>query len=346
MKPVIVVTTGDPFGVGPEVALKAAREAAVLEACRPLLIGDREHLLGVALALPGGIGGDPAVWPEVSSRTALGWGSKQGDDLNIEPWPSGPAIHDMADRPEPPPAPGPSAAGGRSSVMYVKQAVALLRSGAAAAMATAPISKEAMRLANVRHPGHTELLADLCGLEPDEVAMLFVTRDLKVALLTVHLGLKDAIASISGAAVLTKLKLVHSEHRRFFGGEPRIGVCALNPHAGEGSLFGAEERDILRPSVEAARRSGLNVAGPYPADTLFMRAARGEFDVVLALYHDQATIAVKARSFGSAVNVTLGLPFVRTSADHGTAYDIAGKGTADHGSLVEAILLAARLASR
>ena len=342
MKPVIAVTTGDPFGVGPEVALKAAREPAVLGVCRPLLIGDRMHLMKVAADLPGGIGGDPAAWPEVS-KSSSGWGSKQGDDILVESWPSGPAIHDMADRPEPPSSRGPSAAGGRSSVMYVKQAVALVRAGAAAAVATAPLSKEALRLANLRYPGHTELLADLCGLEPDEVAMLFVTRDLKVALLTVHLGLKDAIAAVSSDAVESKLRLVHSEHRRLFGGSPRIAVCALNPHAGEGGLFGAEESELLRPAVQAAQRLGLDVAGPFPADTLFVRAARGEFDVVLALYHDQATIAVKARSFGTGVNMTLGLPFVRTSVDHGTAYDIAGRGTADHGSLVEAILLAASL---
>ncbi len=344
MKPAVAVTTGDPFGVGPEVAIKAASDPAVLAACRPLVIGDREHLLRVAQGLPGGVGSDPAAWPEVS-RSPLVWGSKQGDDILVKSWPSGPAFHDMADRPEIPPSPGPSAAGGRSSVMYVKQAVALLRSGAAAAMATAPISKEAMRLAGVRYPGHTELLASLCGLEPDDVAMMFVTRDLKVALLTVHLSLKEAIASLSTAAVESKLRLVDAQHRRLFGTAPRLGVCALNPHAGEAGLFGAEERDILAPAVAACRSAGLDVGGPFPADTLFVRAARGEFDVVLALHHDQATIAVKARSFGSAVNLTLGLPFVRTSVDHGTAYGIAGRGTADHGSLVEAILLAARLAA-
>jgi len=344
MKPAVAVTTGDPFGVGPEVAIKAASVPAVLAACRPLVIGDREHLLRVAQGLPGGVGSDPAAWPEVS-RSPLVWGSKQGDDILVKSWPSGPAFHDMADRPEIPLSPGPSAAGGRSSVMYVKQAVALLRSGAVAAMATAPISKEAMRLAGVRYPGHTELLASLCGLEPDDVAMMFVTRHLKVALLTVHLSLKEAIASLSTAAVESKLRLVDAQHRRLFGTAPRLGVCALNPHAGEAGLFGMEERDILAPAVAAARSAGLDVGGPFPADTLFVRAARGEFDVVLALHHDQATIAVKSRSFGSAVNLTLGLPFVRTSVDHGTAYGIAGRGTADHGSLVEAILLAARLAA-
>jgi 4-phospho-D-threonate 3-dehydrogenase / 4-phospho-D-erythronate 3-dehydrogenase len=345
MKPVIAVTAGDPFGVGPEVALKAACHAAVLEVCRPVVIGDRNHLLSVAKALPGGIGSDPGAWPEVS-KSPVGWGSKQGDDILIGSWPSGPALHDMGDRPEPPPVPGPSPSGGRSSAMYVKQGVALVRSGAAAALAPGPINKEALRMANVRYPGHTELLADLCGLEPEEVAMMFVTRDLKVALVTVHMALREAIASLSTAAVEAKLGLVRSEHRRLFGEEPRIAVCALNPHAGEGGLFGAEEREILQPAIETARQAGLRVEGPFSADTLFVRAARGEFDVVLALYHDQATIAVKTRSFGSAVNLTLGLPLVRTSVDHGTAYDIAGLGKADPGSLVEAILLAARLVSR
>jgi len=345
MKPVIAVTTGDPFGVGPEVSLKAASTPEVLEACRPLLIGDRERLLRVAADLPGGAGSDPSAWPEVS-RSPLGWGSKQGDDILIKSWASGPAIHDMGDRPESPPAPGPSAAGGRGSVMYVKQAVALLRSGAAAAMATAPISKEAVRLSGARHSGHTDLLASLCGLEPHEVAMMFVTRDLKVALVTIHLPLKEAIASLSTAGVSSVLHLVASEHRRLFGTAPRIALAALNPHAGEAGLFGAEEREILAPAVAASREAGVDVQGPFPADTVFVRAARGEFDVVLALYHDQATIAVKARSFGGAVNLTVGLPFVRTSVDHGTAYDIAGRGTADHGSLVEAILLAASLAGK
>ena len=200
MKPVIAVTSGDPFGVGPEVALKAACAPAVIEVCRPVVIGDREHLLRVARALPGGVGSDPGAWPEVS-KSPVGWGSKQGDDILIESWPSGPALHDMSDRPEPPPEPGPSPSGGRSSVMYIKQAVALVRSGAAAAIATAPISKEALRLANVRYPGHTELLADLCGLEPEEVAMMFVTRDLKIALVTVHVALREAIAELDVAVV-------------------------------------------------------------------------------------------------------------------------------------------------
>jgi 4-hydroxythreonine-4-phosphate dehydrogenase len=345
VKPVIAVTTGDPFGVGPEICLKAAGAPQVLDACRPLLIGDREHLIAVGRRLPGGVGGDPSVWPEVS-RSPFTWGSKQGDDVTVEDWAAGPAFHDMADRPEAPGTPGPSVAGGRSAVMYVKQAVALARSRVAAAVVTAPLSKAALRLARHNYPGHTELLADLCGMENDEVGMMFVTPEMKVALLSVHTSLRDAITSLSAAVIGARLRLIRSEHLRWFGTDPRIGVSALNPHAGEGGMFGAEEQEILTPAVEAARAEGIDVAGPFPADTVCVRALKGEFDVVLALYHDQATIAVKARSFGAAVNMTLGLPFLRTSVDHGTAYDIAGRGTADHGSLVEAILLAARLAPR
>ncbi len=346
MKPIIAVTTGDPFGVGPEICLKAAASPAVLEACRPLLIGDRSHLLQVARRLPAGVGGDPAAWPEVARSGFANWGTKQGDDLSVGSWDGGPAFYDMADLGPAPASPGPSAEGGRASVKYVKQAVALVRVRAAGAIVTAPLSKTAMRLAGHDFPGHTELLADLCGVEREDAAMLFVSPDLKVALLSIHLGLREAIAAITTEAVAGRLALVRSEHLRWFGEDPRIGVCGLNPHAGEGGMFGREEVEILEPAIVSAARSGMPVSGPFPADTLFVRAAKGEFDVVLALYHDQATIAVKSRSFGGAVNMTLGLPLLRTSVDHGTAYDLAGRGLADHGSLVEAIRLASRLAPR
>jgi len=358
MKPILAISTGDPYGIGPEICLKAAADPAVLAACRPLLIGDRAHLLAVAgspgagrepattvanRAVPGA--GDPAGWPEVTRSGFDEWGSKQGDVSTISPWADGPAFHDMGTiggaAPSPP---GPTADGGRASVQYVKQAVALVRGGSAAAIVTGPLSKTAMRLAGIRHPGHTELLADLCGFEPDEVAMMFVGGDLKVALLSTHLPLREAIATLDSGAIVARLRLLQSEHRRWFGADPRIALCALNPHGGEGGLFGDEEAEILAPAIETARAAGVDARGPFPADTLYVRAAKGEFDLVLALYHDQATIPVKARSFGAAVNMTLGLPFIRTSVDHGTAYDIAGRGVAEHGSLVEAILLAARLA--
>jgi 4-hydroxythreonine-4-phosphate dehydrogenase len=344
MKPVIAITTGDPSGIGPEICLKACALPRVREACRPLLIGDRAHLVATAGRIPGAP--DAASWPEVSRTAFAEIGSKQGAECEVEGWADGPAIHDMPDLEPLPPTPGPSAAGGRASVKYVKQAVGLVRFGSAAAIVTAPISKTALRLAGIRYPGHTELLADLCGAEPDDVAMLFVAPDLKVALLSVHESLRDAIALLSRERVAVRLALVREEHRRWFGADPRIGLCALNPHAGEEGLFGKEEEEILAPAAAAARAAGCQVAGPLPADSLFARAARGEFDVVLALHHDQGTIAVKSRAFGSAVNMTLGLPLLRTSVDHGTAFDIAGRGLADPGSLAEAVLLAVRLAPR
>ncbi len=345
MKPVIAVTTGDPFGVGPEVCLKAAVSPRVLEACRPLLVGDRAHLIRAAERIPGCAGADPRAWPEVARSGFDEWGTKQGDLTAVRAWGDGPALNDMGEIGAKPPVPaGPTPAGGRAAVQYVKQAVALVRSGAASAIVTAPLSKAAVRLAGHRTPGHTELLAEICGLERDEVVMMFVTPDLKVALLSTHLSLREAIDALDARTIGKTLGLLRQEHRRWFGGDPRLALCSLNPHAGEGGLFGREEEEILVPAVQAARVAGANVAGPFPADTLFVRAAKGEFDVVLALYHDQATIAVKARSFGSAVNMTLGLPFPRTSVDHGTAYDIAGRGLADERSLIEALLLAARLA--
>lgn len=345
MKPIIAVCTGDPYGIGPEICLKAAASPRVLAVCRPLLIGDRQHLLNLARVLPGGVGSDPGSWPEVTRSGFAEWGTKQGDDIGLEEWNDGPAVNDMADLGGDSQR-GPSAAGGRAALKYVKQAVGLVRFKAVSAVVTAPLSKSAMRLAGQSYPGHTELLADLVGASPDEVAMLFVTSDFKVSLMTTHAPLAEAIASLSQAAIVKKLVLLRTEHQRWFGTDPRIGLSALNPHGGEDGMFGAEEESILTPAVEEARRAGIKVTGPFPADTLFVRASRGEFDVVLSLYHDQATIAVKTRSFGSAVNMTLGLPFLRTSVDHGTAYDIAGRGVADPGSLVEAIALAARLAPR
>lgn len=392
MKPVIVLATGDPYGIGPEICLKAAMHPDVLAACRPLLVGDREHLIAESRRIAAGVGvgasvsaggaapptpptpdptapaspsrpsasapqpaapPDPSGWPEVSRSAFDEMGSKQGSDFTIGGWSEGPAVHDMPGIAAAIPghaagraARGPDGAAGRASVQYVKQAVGLVRFRAAAAVVTAPISKAALRLAGLPWPGHTELLADLCGVPEAEVGMLFVTPALKVMLATVHQSLRAAIDALTPDLVATRLALLHAEHLRWFERPPRIGVAALNPHAGEEGLFGQEESEILVPAIAGARAAGVDAQGPYPADTLAPRAARGEFDAILALYHDQGTIAVKASAFGRAVNMTLGLPFLRTSVDHGTAWDIAGKGLADPGSLVEAIRLAARLAPR
>src|SRR5262245_24091333 len=287
MKPVIAVTTGDPYGIGPEISLKAACRPDILDACRPLLVGDRAHLLKEwgayrADSTPADlhIPGDPVEWPEVSVSGFAEMGSKQGADFHIEGWKAGPAVFDMG-AVEPASGPrGPSAAGGRAAAMYIKQAVGLVRVGSAAAIATAPISKVALQMAGHRWPGHTELLADLCGSEPEDVAMLFVAPDLKVALLSVHESLRDAIARLAPDRIIRRLALLHEEYRRWFGSDPRIAVCALNPHAGEEGMFGAEERDILAPAVVAARAAGVDARGPLPADTLFPRAARGDYDLV------------------------------------------------------------------
>jgi 4-hydroxy-L-threonine phosphate dehydrogenase PdxA len=299
LKPILAVSTGDPFGIGPEICLKAAVRPEVLEVCRPLLIGDHAHLLREAALLRSASGGhraaegaevrataeareaagsiahasdwpdvaEPEEWPEVSRPAFDEIGSKQGAEFVIETWKEGPAFHDMGaidSEPEAEPAGthrAPSATGGRASVKYIKQAVGLIRTGHAAALVTAPISKTSLRLASVRYPGHTELLADLCGMEPHEAGMLFVTPQFKTGLLSVHAPLKEAIGALTQEEIVHKLALLHVEHARWFGKDPRIAVAALNPHAGEEGLFGEEERTILAPAVRL--RSG---PVPRPGD--------------------------------------------------------------------------------
>jgi 4-hydroxythreonine-4-phosphate dehydrogenase len=223
----------------------------------------------------------------------------------------------------------------------VEAGVRLCLEGRAAALVTAPLSKEGLALAGLGDPGHTEMLQRLTGTP--RVGMLFWSETLRVLLLSTHLSLREALRRVRRPGIRETLGFADSEHRRWFGSRPRIAVAGLNPHAGEAGRFGSEEVREITPAIEDARARGLEVSGPYSPDTVFVRASRGEFDLVLALYHDQGTIAVKSLCFGKAVNTTLGLPFPRTSVDHGTAYDIAGTGRARHGSLVEALLLAARL---
>ena len=211
------------------------------------------------------------------------------------------------------------------------------------AIATAPINKEAFRLAGLSWTGHTDLLAHLTGAP--HVAMMFHSDALRVVLATVHVALAEVPALLTRDLMDSTIALTAREMPRFGFPAPRIAVAGLNPHAGEHGLFGREEDAVMRPAIAAARARGVDVAGPFPADTLFVRAMRGEFDVVIACYHDQGLIPVKLAAFGRAVNVTLGLPIVRTSVDHGTAFDIAGKGVADAGSMIAAVHLAARLAS-
>ncbi len=226
-----------------------------------------------------------------------------------------------------------SKSSGEAQFRFIEAAVEDARRGNIEAVVTLPINKEAIKLAGFPFPGHTEFLAYSFGVK--NFAMMLANKKLKVVLLTTHLPLREVPERVKKEAVLEKLKLIE----RTFPGS-RIAVCGLNPHAGEGGLFGREEIEEILPAVEEARTLGIEVHGPFPSDTIFNRAVSGEFDVVLSMYHDQGLIPVKLTGFGSSVNVTLGLPIVRTSVDHGTAYDIAGKGIANTGSFKEAVTFA------
>jgi 4-hydroxythreonine-4-phosphate dehydrogenase len=305
--------------------LKSVAEPEVCAACRPIIIGDARELRRQARAL--GLPGDYRALTEgeLSSETSLE-----------------PIIYDTGSAGGHVEWGGLSADAGRSAVAAIEAGAKLCLSGKLDAMATAPINKESLKLAGSPFPGHTEMLTSLCGA--DQSLMCFFAGDLRVFLLTIHMSLSDAIKAITKRRVADSILLADRELRRFGMTRPRIAVAGLNPHAGEHGLFGSEEAREIGPAIEECRtRHNIEVSGPLPADTLFVRAARGEFDAVAACYHDQGLIAVKCLAFGEAVNVTLGLPIIRTSVDHGTAFDIAGRGIAKHSSMVEAIKLAARL---
>jgi len=236
-----------------------------------------------------------------------------------------------------------SAEAGRAAYNAIVSAVRDARSGAVDAIATAPVNKEAFALAGLPWKGHTELLAHLTGAS--RVAMMFYADVLRVVLATIHVPLKDVPRLLTRDLLESIIDLTAHELPRFGYATPRLAVAGLNPHAGEHGVIGSEEDAVLRPAIAACRGRRIDVTGPWPADTIFVRASRGEFDAVIACYHDQGLIPVKLLAFGRAVNVTLGLPIIRTSVDHGTAFDIAGQGRADHSSLVEAVRLAARLAA-
>ena len=236
-----------------------------------------------------------------------------------------------------------SAEGGRLAYELIKQAVIDAREGRIEAITTAPINKAVWALAGLSWRGHTELLAQLTGAS--NVAMMFCSDALRVVLATVHVPLSEVPRTLTRERVEETVALTHAEMPRFGMARPRIALAGLNPHAGEEGLLGTEEGSVLEPAVASCRERGIDVTGPFPGDTVFLRAMRDECDVVVACYHDQGLIPIKLMAFGRAVNVTLGLPIVRTSVDHGTAYDIAGRGTADPSSMVEAVRLAARLAT-
>jgi 4-hydroxythreonine-4-phosphate dehydrogenase len=312
MRPRLALTLGDPAGIGPEIVLRALA-APALPAADIVVYGPRSALEERArrFGLPG-------------------------------PEKSGCRIVDVALDGEAPLG-RVSAAAGRAAAAAVLRAAADARSGCVDGVVTAPLNKESLHAAGHPWPGHTEMLADAAGAR--DVAMLFVGGGLRVALLTIHRSLRSVPEAVTRPEVERVVRLVHRELPRFGTRSRRIGLCGLNPHAGEGGLFGREEIEVLAPAVSALRREGVDVVGPLPADSLFVRAQRGEFDAVVANYHDQGLVPVKLAGFGHAVNVTLGLPFVRTSVDHGTGFDIVAEGRADASSLLEALRLAAALIS-
>jgi 4-hydroxythreonine-4-phosphate dehydrogenase len=305
----LALTVGDPAGIGPEIALKALSSKE-----RPgadwVLYGPRTSLEDRSARF--GLAGPETLGCEIV-------------DVGGGPFELGRV----------------SADGGRAAAAAVLAAARDALAGRVGGLVTAPLHKEALRAAGHPWPGHTEMLAEVAGVE--DVAMMFVGGGLRVALLTIHRALRSVPDAITPEEVRRVVRLVHRELPRFGATRRRIAVCGLNPHAGEGGLFGREDALVLRPAIDALVAEGLDVSGPLPADTVFVRAARGEFEAVVAAYHDQGLVPVKLLAFGRAVNVTLGLPFVRTSVDHGTAFDIAGAGTADAGSLLEAMKLAAAL---
>ena len=287
MKPRIAITSGDPNGIGPEIARKAADDSRVRKVCEPIVYG-----------------------PPVGSTFKPG-------ELSAE--------------------------AGRAAYETLCSAVDDARAGVVAAIATAPVNKLAFAMAGLPWKGHTDLLAHLTG--SSRVAMMFWSEPLKVVLATIHIPLASVANALTRELMDDIIGLSARELPRFGLENPRLAVAGLNPHAGEEGLLGHEERKVLRPAIETAQKRGVRIDGPYPADTVFGRAVRGEFDAVIACYHDQGLIPVKLLAFGRAVNVTLGLPIIRTSVDHGTAFDIAGKDVADPSSMIEATLLAAKLAT-
>jgi 4-hydroxythreonine-4-phosphate dehydrogenase len=340
VKPV-ALTLGDPAGIGPEIIAVAFRDAPQLTS-NCFVVGDVDCMRRGALAVARG---------QVTLPVALIESAARAGDV-----PTGciPLLQAVVHQPSP--AVGQvSAAAGRIAADCVTWAARAALRGEVAALVTAPLHKEALAAAGVKFPGHTELLqaeaAASLGkaLEDVPVRMMLANDELRTVLVSIHVSLRDALAAVTFDNVLQTLCIAHDSVGRMLGRGPRIGVAGLNPHAGEGGLFGREEIEVIIPAVEAARAQGIDARGPFAPDTVFMRARAtaqrpGEFDVVVAMYHDQGLIPVKYLGVERGVNVTLGLPFVRTSPDHGTAFDIAGGGRADASSLIHAIAIARQLA--
>jgi 4-hydroxythreonine-4-phosphate dehydrogenase len=328
-RPAIAITMGDASGVGPEIIVKALAHADLYDRCRPLVIGDAARLHKAAQIS----GLAPITVNIVEDVESARFVAGAIDCLDMPLIPADLPFGQI------------SAIAGDAAYRFIAKAVELAVEGKVGAICTAPLNKEALHAGGHKYPGHTELLADLTHIP--EVSMMLMAPNLRVIHVTTHIGLLDAISRIEPGLVERTIARGRETLVKAGIADPRIGVCGINPHAGENGLFGyGEEEQKIIPAVEHCQARGWAVEGPLPADTLFFRAARGDFDLVVAMYHDQGHGPVKVMGIEAGVNVTIGLPVVRTSVDHGTAFDIAGKGVADERSLLEALRQAIALAPR
>ena len=328
VKPLIAITMGDAAGIGPEIIVKALHLEEIYNICRPLVVGEgttmhktiellksplKLHTIGEVAEVKGKFGTIDLLDLHNLNQTEVILGRI-------------------------------CAPCGRAAMEYIAKAAELTLAGKVKALVTAPISKEATKLAGYQNMGHLEYMAHITGAT--EYATMLVTGPLSVVHLTTHYSLKDACKLVTRKRILAKLKLTHDSFLKWGVKQPRIAVAGLNPHAGEGGLLGREEIEEIEPAVKEAQHLGIDARGPFPADSVFNRAINGEFDAVLALYHDQGHIPIKVYGFDKSVSIALGLPFIRTSVDHGMAFDIAGKGMANPESLTEAIRTAVKLIER
>lgn len=328
-KPILGLTMGDPAGIGPEVLAKGLASGAIQKHGRPVIIGSFPVMQQTIRSLR-----LPLRAIALNDHDAVSVRSGEVSVLDPLDRPLGLFTMGRVGKKT-----------GAASVRFIQKAVELAQAGCIQAMVTAPINKEAMNVAGFSYPGHTEMLADLTNSK--ESGMMIVGGPLRIMFVTTHVAIRNLTKALSIAKVERAIRLAHLALQQYFGvARPKIGVAAFNPHASDGGLFGDEERRYIHPAVLKARKKGIQATNPLPADTLFGKAVRGEFDAVVAMYHDQGLIPLKLVAFGTCVNLTVGLPIIRTSVDHGTAYDIAGKGVADPGSLIEAVKLAGQLAQR
>ena len=325
--PIIGITMGDPVGIGPEIIIKALASGRLCDCCRPVVLGDVAIMQREINKLKSPVKLDEIKSPEHISSTAEVLSIIAVSQLNADIVRCGQPTYET----------------GSAMASYIVHAVGLATDQKIDAIVTAPINKKSLQNADYDYPGHTEMLAGLTDTK--DVVMMLAGEKLRVVLVTIHCSVSQIPQLLDPEKILRTILITHKSLKKYFSiDSPRVAVAALNPHAGENGLFGREEIDLITPAIKQAQNKGVDASGPYPSDTLFYQAAQGKYDVVVCMYHDQGLIPLKLLHFDDGVNVTLGLPIIRTSVDHGTAYDIAGKGIASPESLISAVKMAAQMA--